>query len=296
MIFHGLCPRAPRLASSACSTSRLRKLARWRHVPDERLLAHKERAVVNAFDTFMRRWPEESGSLQANLDSAPDFFARLKRLEDDGLPEHETRFRNLLSQQSTQRLAELSRHVTEGRREITLRLDDVNEALYAVPYNHDSYLRINPVDLHLVEVSEFRERLRQIFADQGRQSGEDLVQAEQQFQLLRQLVMDLLAAVDYMRMKSTCVRSCCRATRERGCGWSKSEFLGHMPGRPSCLRPPHSNSLLAPSKQVVRRRGLPEVVAQMGSDARKDAGQRGVGDRIRGREAELFSRRIQCDL
>lgn len=156
-------------------------------------LARKERAVVNAFDTFIRRWPEESGSLQANLDSAPDFFARLKRLEDDGLPEHETRFRNLLSQQSTQRLAELSRHVTEGRREITLRLDDVNVALYAVPYNHDSYLRINPVDLHLLEVSEFRERLRQIFADQGRQSGEDLVQAEQQFQLLRQLVMDLKA-------------------------------------------------------------------------------------------------------
>jgi uncharacterized protein YPO0396 len=156
-------------------------------------LAREERAVTTAFDTFMRRWSEESGSLQANLESAPDFFARLKRLEDDGLPEHEGRFRNLLSQQSTQRLAELSRHVTEGRREITLRLDDVNEALYAVPYNHDSYLQINPVDLHLPEVSEFRERLRQIFADQSRQFSEDLVQAEQQFQLLRQLVMDLKA-------------------------------------------------------------------------------------------------------
>jgi uncharacterized protein YPO0396 len=42
-------------------------------------------------------------------------------------------------------------------------------------------------------VSEFRERLRQIFADQAKQSSEDLAGAEQQFQLLRQLVIDLKA-------------------------------------------------------------------------------------------------------
>lgn len=156
-------------------------------------LSRKERAVASAFDEFLRRWPEESASLQVNLESAPDFFARLKRLEDDGLPEHETRFRNLLSQQSTQRLAELSRHLTEGRREISQRLEDVNDALETVSYNQDSYLQINPIDLSLPEVSEFRERLRQIFADQGRQTDEDLGQAEQRFQLLRQLVMDLKA-------------------------------------------------------------------------------------------------------
>ena len=155
-------------------------------------LSRKERVVVAAFDEFIRRWPEESGALQANLDTSPDFFARLTRLEIDGLPEHETRFRNLLSQQSTQRLAELSRHVIEGRREIALRLDDVNDQLLAVPYNADSYLRINPVDLNLPEVAEFRQRLAQIFTDQ-RQVSEDPERAEQQFQLLRQLVIDLKA-------------------------------------------------------------------------------------------------------
>lgn len=149
--------------------------------------------VLAAFNHFIQRWPEESGALQGNLESAPDFFAKLKRLEDDGLPEHEERFRNLLSQQSTQRLAELGRHVTEGRREIALRLDDVNDALRTVPYNQDSYLRINPVDLHLPEVADFRERLRAIFSDQARALDEDLAQAEQRFALLRQLVLDLKA-------------------------------------------------------------------------------------------------------
>jgi uncharacterized protein YPO0396 len=166
------------------------------HAENNRLVqdrAKLEQTVTAAFAEFLRQWPEETASLQANLESAPDFFARLSRIEIDGLPEHEIRFRNLLSQQSTHRLAELSRHLSEARREIAVRLDDVNEALLTVPYNPDSYLKINPIDLHPPEAVEFRQRLALIFANQHRQTSSDLVEAEDQFQALRQLVIDLKA-------------------------------------------------------------------------------------------------------
>lgn len=150
-------------------------------------------AVTQAFAQFLMQWPEEAGSLQANLDCAPDFFARLQRLEVDGLPEHETRFMNLLRQQSRQRLAELARHLAEARREITNRLADVNDALNAVSYNPDSYLRIRVVDLHLPEPTAFRQRLSLLFADQHSQATADAQAAEEQFNLLRGLVLDLKA-------------------------------------------------------------------------------------------------------
>ena len=149
--------------------------------------------ITQAFSAFLLQWPEESGALQANVESAPDFFARLQRLELDGLPEHETRFMELLRQQSRNRLAELSRHLSEARREITTKMSDVNEALHAVAYNPDSYLRIRVVDLHLPEPTQFRQRLAQLFADQHAQSGEDAQAAEAQFNLLRSLVLDLKA-------------------------------------------------------------------------------------------------------
>ncbi|MCD9047886.1 ATP-binding protein [Luteimonas sp. MHLX1A] len=149
--------------------------------------------VTQAFARFLMQWPEEAGALQANLNCAPDFFARLQRLELDGLPEHETRFMALLRQQSRQRLAELARHLAEARREITNRLADVNEALYAVNYNPDSYLRIRVVDLHLPEPTAFRQRLSQLFADQHGQATADAAVAEAQFNLLRELVLDLKA-------------------------------------------------------------------------------------------------------
>lgn len=164
------------------------------HAENRKLVEEKsrlEQAVTFAFAEFLRRWPEEGGALQVNLAAAPDFFARLSRIEVDGLPEHETRFLNLLRTQSGQRLAELSRHMSEARREIVARLQDVNDALEIVPYNPDSYLQIESVDLHLPEAKEFRERLNQVFADQARQVNNDATEAEQQFKVLRELVLDL---------------------------------------------------------------------------------------------------------
>jgi Uncharacterized protein conserved in bacteria len=149
-----------------------------------------EQQITGAFGTFAQRWPEESASLQANMDSAPDFLALLRRVEVDGLPEHEARFRALLAQQSTQRLAELSSLLRFERMQIAERLEDVNAGLLSVPYNPGSHLQIRPIDLNLPDAIEFRRRITTIFASQPDLS-EDPVEAEAQFRELRELVVDL---------------------------------------------------------------------------------------------------------
>lgn len=184
---------APTLASVAADVQRAINALQDERLRHNTKAAELAGAVTHAFAQFLMHWPEEAGALQANLDCAPDFFARLQRLEVDGLPEHESRFMNLLRQQSRQRLAELARHLAEARREITNRLADVNDALRVVSYNPDSYLRIRVVDLHLPEPTAFRQRLSVLFADQHAQATEDAQAAEAQFNLLRELVLDLKA-------------------------------------------------------------------------------------------------------
>ncbi|WP_430389868.1 ATP-binding protein [Dyella sp. 20L07] len=149
-----------------------------------------EQTITSAFGTFIRRWPEEAASLQANMDSGQDFLAKLQRIELDGLPEHEERFASLLAQQSTQRLAELASLLRDERKQIDVRLEDVNDGLLSVPYNPGSYLQIRPVDLHLQDAVEFRKRLASFFASQ-REPTDDPMVAEAQFRALRSLVMDL---------------------------------------------------------------------------------------------------------
>jgi uncharacterized protein YPO0396 len=149
-----------------------------------------EAAIIAVFADFLRRWQEEAAALQPLLASAPDFFAKLNRVEVDGLPAYEARFLELLRTQSSQRLAELNRHITLARREITTKLEDVNSALLTVRYNPDSYLQIKPNDLGLPEPAAFKTRLANAVANQYRQVS-DPVEAERQFDVVRQLVMDL---------------------------------------------------------------------------------------------------------
>ena len=64
--------------------------------------------IAGCFEEFNRRWTAESGGLDPVLDSAADYFAKLQRLESDGLPQFESRFLALLQEQSDQNLALLS--------------------------------------------------------------------------------------------------------------------------------------------------------------------------------------------
>ena len=148
-------------------------------------LAH---AVITAFDNFRRRWAQDAGDVQANLESAADFFARLERLERDGLPAHEARFFEMLRTQSGQNLVALQTHIAQANKAIRSRMEDVNASLENVPFNRGSILQIKPEDRRLPEVTEFRQQLAAVL---GSQKTDDRERAEAQFAGLRKLVARL---------------------------------------------------------------------------------------------------------
>ena len=100
---------------------------------EQRGLAETRNKLANSiekrFAEFQRRWPMEAGNLDATLASAPDYFAKLSRLETDRLPDYEQRFFDLLRNQSHQNLAALSTHLSQARKTIFDRLELVNQSL-----------------------------------------------------------------------------------------------------------------------------------------------------------------------
>ncbi len=147
-----------------------------------------ERAVEECFAEFRRRWPAEAGDVDATLASAPDFLARLARLEADGLPAYEQRFFDLLRTQSTQNLTALNTHLAQARKAIYERMELVNESLAQVKFNPDTHLRIEVSDRHLPEVREFRQEVQAILSRAWTEGSEDREAAEARFLGLRALV------------------------------------------------------------------------------------------------------------
>uniref|UniRef100_A0A8J7VSN8 ATP-binding protein n=1 Tax=Coralloluteibacterium stylophorae TaxID=1776034 RepID=A0A8J7VSN8_9GAMM len=144
--------------------------------------------IQAAFAEFRRRWQEDAGDFTADLAAADDYLARLRRLEVDGLPRHETRFFELLQTQSRQNLTVLQRHLGEARKAIGQRLDEVNASLEQVAFNRGTVLSIELSDRRLPEVLEFQQQLREVLAHH---LTEDRTLAEAQFAVLRALVARL---------------------------------------------------------------------------------------------------------
>lgn len=154
-----------------------------------RSMAECERFIEKQFDEFVREWPAEAGGLDTTLAAAADFFAKLTRLETDGLPAHEQRFFELLESQSHQNLAALSTYLSDARKEILERMDLVNDSLAQVPFNRSTnqttFLKIDPSDRQLPEVREFKQAIQQALSHAW---SEDRELAESRFLALRRLV------------------------------------------------------------------------------------------------------------
>lgn len=142
-------------------------------------------AVEECFRSFCRKWPQDSADFTPRIDSVEGFLARLRRLELDGLPKHEARFFDLLQSQSKQDLLVLQKHMTEARKAIGQRMEEVNESLERVPFNRGTLLQIEVSDRGVQDVRDFQAQLRDVLM-QGATEDRDL--AETQFGVLRRLV------------------------------------------------------------------------------------------------------------
>lgn len=155
-----------------------------------------EKAIEAHFADFKRQWPMDAGDMDTGLASAPDFFAKLARLETDGLPAYEQRFFELLQNQSHQNLAALSTYLNDARKAILERMELVNDSLGQVPFNQSTnqrtYLHIEASDRQLVDVKAFKQEILQALSHAW---TEDREFAEVRFLSLRRLV-DRLASQD----------------------------------------------------------------------------------------------------
>jgi uncharacterized protein YPO0396 len=160
----------------------------------QRDISNCEKAIENRFADFKRQWPMDAGDMDTSLACAPDYFAKLSRLETDGLPAHEQKFFELLQNQSHQNLAALSTYLNDARKAILEKMELVNDSLSQVPFNQGAgqrtYLHIDASDRQLAEVREFKQEIQQSLSHAW---SEDREFAESRFLALRRLV-DRLAS------------------------------------------------------------------------------------------------------
>jgi uncharacterized protein YPO0396 len=168
---------------------RIAQLAERSLTEEMKLLAEQRtvliRAIEDQFALFRRQWPMDASELDSTLASAQEFFAKLRRLETDRLPDYEQRFFDLLRNQSHQNLAALSTHLTQAAKTIREKLEIVNESLARARFNAGTYLKIAPSDRNIEEVRQFRQDIQSALSHAWTGNRDE---AEARFMVLRGLV------------------------------------------------------------------------------------------------------------
>jgi uncharacterized protein YPO0396 len=138
---------------------------------------------------FCTKWPLEANGLDAKLEAAQDFIAKLERLEKDGLDAYVDKFKKLLREQSNQNLAMLHAQLEQERRSIQDRMDQVNQSLRKCSFNEGTYLVIDYRDRPTQEVIDFRAELKGALAHSFNEDDEEVL--EQRFAALNRVIQRL---------------------------------------------------------------------------------------------------------
>ncbi len=148
-----------------------------------------KQAIEHRLFVFCSKWEAEAKGLDPTLESAPDFMAKLERLETDGLAEYVTRFKTLLREQGQQNLAVLHAKLEQERRSIGDRMDQVNLSLRGCAFNERTYLEIKHENRPTKEVVEFRAQLRAALDHSFKEDDDEVM--ERRFAALNEVVQRL---------------------------------------------------------------------------------------------------------
>ncbi|MDO5495054.1 MAG: ATP-binding protein [bacterium] len=141
---------------------------------------------------FKTQWPASAIDLSPTLADREGFLGLLDEIVARGLPEHEDRFLSLLRERSRDLIGELVSEIHGVLREVSARIEPINDSLRRSEFDHERYLRLR-VKLRRGEVvDQFIRDLRSI--SEGSWAEIDLESAETRFQTLADIMRRLASS------------------------------------------------------------------------------------------------------
>ncbi|ETW24179.1 hypothetical protein MGAST_10020, partial [Mycobacterium gastri 'Wayne'] len=117
-------------------------------------------SLIQSMLKVLIRWPELRADMDANVEARQEFLAFRDRIATDDLPRFESEFKEQLNKNAIQELAGFNNWLHRQASGIDERVDRINEALGAVPYNPGRFIRLEKEPTTNQDIAQFRADLR----------------------------------------------------------------------------------------------------------------------------------------
>jgi uncharacterized protein YPO0396 len=116
--------------------------------------------IIDAMRSFSIRYPLETQEVDVSVESAGDYRTLLDKLAADDLPRFETRFKELLNQNTIREVAQFNTKLNNERETIKERIARINQSLTQIDYNPGRYIVLEAQLATDAEVRDFQTELR----------------------------------------------------------------------------------------------------------------------------------------
>jgi uncharacterized protein YPO0396 len=139
--------------------------------------------IVGAMRDYKNAYPLETQEVDTNIEAAGEYRSMLAKLEADDLPRFETRFKELLNENTIREVAGFQSQLFKEQQTIRERIDQINSSLHQIDYNPGRYIVLEHQATTDAEVRDFQRDLRACIEGALTGSGDDQYSEEKFLQV-----------------------------------------------------------------------------------------------------------------
>lgn len=131
---------------------------------DEQKSKRLAEKLVGRMQAYKNAYPAETSEVDASLEALGEYAAMLQTLQDQDLPRHEARFKQLLNEGTINSVALFQNQLDKERQQIRDKIATINTSLREIEYNPGTYIELVMDKTQDAEVREFQQDLKQCLA------------------------------------------------------------------------------------------------------------------------------------
>lgn len=127
---------------------------------EDKRIARLSENIIGAMQTYQGKYPLETREMDVSIEAAAEYSAALDALKRDDLPRFETRFKELLNENTIREVAGFQAKLHYERQTILERIDTINRSLQEIDYNAGRYITLLAETAPDMEIRDFQQALR----------------------------------------------------------------------------------------------------------------------------------------
>jgi uncharacterized protein YPO0396 len=142
--------------------------------------------LVAKMQRYKGAFPEETGEVDASIEAIPEFRAFLKKIDEEDLPRHEQRFKDLLNEGTINDIAIFKNQLETSAKDIEDKIRQINRSLREIEYSPGTFIELIADRADDTSVRDFQIQLRNCLENM---TGDDELYNEEKFGRVK-LILD----------------------------------------------------------------------------------------------------------